>query len=146
MGQALAVADLVLGRGGANTFSELAALGKPALIVPHPGLDDQMLNATTLSRAGAIKVLPQDRLTKQSLISQLEQILDSETEQSALSKAITEFAVADADVKLAKVILEVAQDQTKTEHRSQELSLDDSSEVEKGASEASEEGEADGAA
>ncbi len=106
MGLALAAADLVIGRGGANTFSELAALGKPALIIPHPGLEDQMVNTKALARLGAIKVIQQDRLTKSALIAQVDQILGSEKEQSMLTEAIKAFAVTDADQRLADLILE----------------------------------------
>jgi UDP-N-acetylglucosamine--N-acetylmuramyl-(pentapeptide) pyrophosphoryl-undecaprenol N-acetylglucosamine transferase len=115
MAAALAAADLVIGRGGANTFSELAVLGKPAIIVPHPSLTDQTLNATTLARAGAIKVLPQDRLSKHSLISQVDQILESDKEQEALARAIAGFALPDAADKLASLILRSAPERTKTE-------------------------------
>lgn len=115
MSYALAAADLVIGRGGANTFSELAALAKPAIIVPHPSLEDQVLNATVLARAGAIKVIPQARLNPQSLTAQVDQILGSEAEQAALSKAIADYELADADQQLAKLILASARERTETE-------------------------------
>lgn len=120
MGQALAAADLVIGRGGANSFSELAALAKPALIIPHPGLDDQVLNATTLARAGAIKVVPQAKLTHRLLVQEVDHILGSEAEQTALSEAIAQFALINADRNLAQLILEVAPKRTKTEQSSEE--------------------------
>ncbi len=114
---ALAAADLVIGRGGANTFSELAVLAKPVIIIPHPGLDDQVLNATTLARAGAVKVIPQERLNASSLARQINQIMDSGEEQDSLSRAIAEFALPDADHKLANLIKENARVQTKTEQK-----------------------------
>jgi UDP-N-acetylglucosamine--N-acetylmuramyl-(pentapeptide) pyrophosphoryl-undecaprenol N-acetylglucosamine transferase len=119
LGMALAVADLVIGRGGANSFSELAALSKPAIIIPHPGLDDQTLNATTLARAGAIKVIPQDRLATSSLIGQIEQILSSDKEQGILAKAISKYAKRDAALALAEVIMAARRVRTKAEHKDQ---------------------------
>jgi UDP-N-acetylglucosamine--N-acetylmuramyl-(pentapeptide) pyrophosphoryl-undecaprenol N-acetylglucosamine transferase len=105
MGLALGAADLVVGRGGANTFAEFALLSKPALVIPHSGLSDQVLNAQVLARQGAIKVLPQERLTKHTLLSQIQQILESDKEQELLSKAIHEYAVPDAATRLAELIM-----------------------------------------
>lgn len=105
MGLALAAADVAVVRGGANTLAELAVLAKPAIVVPHPSLGDQVLNATALARQGAVKVITQSRLTPETLTSQLEQILDSEQEQRYLSQAIARLAVPDAATKLAQLIL-----------------------------------------
>lgn len=121
LGMALAAADLVIARAGANTFSELAALRKPTIIIPHPGLDDQVLNAVTLARAGAVKVIPQIRLTPEMLGSQIDQILSSEKEQTALAMAISKYANCEADRKLAEILLASARKQTKTEHSAGEL-------------------------
>lgn len=115
MGAALAAADVVVARSGANTLAELAALAKPAIVIPHPSLEDQQLNATALARAGAIKVLPQGRLSAPALIAQLEQVLSSESEQEYLSHAIAGFAVPDAPERLAKLIVEKARVRTKPE-------------------------------
>ncbi len=117
MGAALAAADLVVGRGGATTLTELALLSKPAIIIPHSGLDDQVLSATTLSRAGAIKVIPQGRLTVASLVSQIDQVLGSEEVQQELGRAIAGFALADADRRLAGLIVVAAKQRTKPEQK-----------------------------
>lgn len=108
MGLALAAADIVVARAGANTLAELALLGKPAIIVPHPSLEDQTLNASAMARVGAIKVLPQTRLNPRSLVASIKQILDSEDEQKYLREHIGHFAVPDADRKLAHLILATA--------------------------------------
>ena len=49
-----ALASLVVGRAGAGTVAELAALGKPALLIPLPGAsaDEQTRNASLLPRPG----------------------------------------------------------------------------------------------
>lgn len=51
MADAYAVADLVISRGGFGTVSELAALGKPAILIPKPGHQDE--NVNFLAEAGA---------------------------------------------------------------------------------------------
>jgi UDP-N-acetylglucosamine--N-acetylmuramyl-(pentapeptide) pyrophosphoryl-undecaprenol N-acetylglucosamine transferase len=106
MSDALAAADVVVARAGANSISELAALGKPTILIPnylHAG--HQEANAKVLSRAGAAVVLDERRLTPDGLISAVRNLFGSELEQARLSKAITTFAKPDAALDLAQLIL-----------------------------------------
>jgi UDP-N-acetylglucosamine--N-acetylmuramyl-(pentapeptide) pyrophosphoryl-undecaprenol N-acetylglucosamine transferase len=59
MADAYASADLVLARAGASTLGELAALGKPAILVPYPyaAEDHQAANAERFAAAGACVTL-----------------------------------------------------------------------------------------
>jgi UDP-N-acetylglucosamine--N-acetylmuramyl-(pentapeptide) pyrophosphoryl-undecaprenol N-acetylglucosamine transferase len=59
MADAYAAADLVLARAGASTLGELAALAKPAILVPYPhaAQDHQTANAARFAAAGAALVL-----------------------------------------------------------------------------------------
>jgi len=61
---AYAAADLVLARAGASTLGELAALGKPAILVPYPHAaeDHQAANAERFAAAGAAVTLPDREL------------------------------------------------------------------------------------
>ncbi len=65
----LALAGLVVGRAGAGTLNELAAVGRPAVLVPLPGTsaDEQTANARRMEAAGAAIVLLQDKLTPERL-------------------------------------------------------------------------------
>jgi UDP-N-acetylglucosamine--N-acetylmuramyl-(pentapeptide) pyrophosphoryl-undecaprenol N-acetylglucosamine transferase len=69
--KALANADLFIGRSGASTVAEIAALGVPAIFVPYPHHADQqqLHNARVLERAGAAKILEQSSLNAQTLSS-----------------------------------------------------------------------------
>ena len=63
MEQAYAAADLMLGRCGAGTVMETAAVGLPAVFVPYPhGNGEQARNAALVVEAGGGLLLPDDRL------------------------------------------------------------------------------------
>ena len=74
---ALACADLVLSRAGANALCEFAALTKPMLLIPLPlssSRGDQILNAKSYGGRGLANVLPQEDLTADTLVQALEQL------------------------------------------------------------------------
>lgn len=79
MGGAYAVADLVLGRGGANTCAELLATRTPAVIVPYPHHVDrqQFKNAAALVEAGVGVVVEEGDLSPECVESEvLARLLD----------------------------------------------------------------------
>jgi UDP-N-acetylglucosamine--N-acetylmuramyl-(pentapeptide) pyrophosphoryl-undecaprenol N-acetylglucosamine transferase len=69
----MAAAHMVIGRGGASTVCELAAIGRPALIVPLAiAMDDhQSANARALEDVGAAIVMPESSFTPESLAARL---------------------------------------------------------------------------
>ena len=72
--QAFADADLVIGRAGASTVTELAAVGAAAVFVPFPAAvdDHQTVNARFLVEAGGGWLLPQAGLTPDALAELLQ--------------------------------------------------------------------------
>ncbi len=74
--QAFAHADLVIGRAGASTVTELAAVGVASLLVPFPhAVDDhQTTNARFLSDAGAAWLVPQAQLQAGDLAERLQHL------------------------------------------------------------------------
>ena len=69
MAARIAAAHLVISRSGASTVSEIAVIGRPALLVPYPhALDhDQAANAAALAAAGGAEVHPQSTLSPERL-------------------------------------------------------------------------------
>ncbi|MFM2238906.1 MAG: undecaprenyldiphospho-muramoylpentapeptide beta-N-acetylglucosaminyltransferase, partial [Pseudomonadota bacterium] len=78
--QAFAQADLVIGRSGASTVTELAAVGVAALLVPFPhAVDDhQTTNARFLSDAGGAWLVPQAQLQASDLAERLQRVTREE--------------------------------------------------------------------
>jgi UDP-N-acetylglucosamine--N-acetylmuramyl-(pentapeptide) pyrophosphoryl-undecaprenol N-acetylglucosamine transferase len=76
MPAAFAQADLVISRAGAGTVSELAAAGKPSILVPLPTASDQhqLRNAEAFERAGASRLLLDSETTGARLVGEIAKI------------------------------------------------------------------------
>jgi len=65
---AYAAADLVVGRSGAGTVTELGLLGIPAVLIPYPGAKDhQKYNARVLERSGTASIIEEKSLRRDIL-------------------------------------------------------------------------------
>lgn len=110
IGWVLNRADLVISRSGANIVTELAALGKPAILIPLPwaGQNEQFENARLLEKAGTAIIFPQKDLEGGNFYPTIELFinnLDNYRANSQLAKKIIDFDAAD---KLVDVIEKVA--------------------------------------
>jgi UDP-N-acetylglucosamine--N-acetylmuramyl-(pentapeptide) pyrophosphoryl-undecaprenol N-acetylglucosamine transferase len=78
MAKAYREADVVVSRAGASTVSELAALGKPSVLVPYPYAANrhQETNAGILVRAGGAEMVLQKDLTGSQLAGLLAAYMD----------------------------------------------------------------------
>lgn len=108
--QAFADADLVIGRAGASTVTEIAAVGAAALFVPFPhAVDDhQTTNARFLVDAGGAWLLPQPEFTPAALAQRLQslqrdQLMEMATKAQNMKKTDAVAAVVSACEQLAKV-------------------------------------------
>ncbi len=77
MRSAYAASQLVVCRAGATSVAELAACGRPALLIPLPtaAADHQSSNAMALVAAGAARLLPQRQLSGEELARQIGALL-----------------------------------------------------------------------
>ena len=77
MPAAFADADLVICRSGAGAVSELAAAGKPSILVPFPFAadDHQTRNAEAMERGGASRLVRDADLTGEKLFETVSRII-----------------------------------------------------------------------
>ena len=106
----MAAAQLVVGRAGASTVSELAVIGRPSILVPFPhALDqDQAANAAMLEAAGAATVIAQSEFTPERLVGLLRGALANPQARQTAAEAAKAAGVADAADRLADLVLGIA--------------------------------------
>jgi UDP-N-acetylglucosamine--N-acetylmuramyl-(pentapeptide) pyrophosphoryl-undecaprenol N-acetylglucosamine transferase len=107
----MAAAHLVISRSGASTVSELAVIGRPAILVPFPFATDdhQTANAAVLADAGGAWLLQQRDLSEQKLANLLGAILADPAELQRRAGAAHALGKPDATTRLADVIDHIAQ-------------------------------------
>jgi UDP-N-acetylglucosamine--N-acetylmuramyl-(pentapeptide) pyrophosphoryl-undecaprenol N-acetylglucosamine transferase len=106
---------LVVGRAGAGTVNEIAALGKPAILIPLPGAasDEQTANARRLEAAGGAIVLPQTDLTPARLVAEVQGLLADPDRRARMAQAGPTLARPDAADRLVDLILRLAEGKTR---------------------------------
>jgi UDP-N-acetylglucosamine--N-acetylmuramyl-(pentapeptide) pyrophosphoryl-undecaprenol N-acetylglucosamine transferase len=102
-----AVADLVITRAGANSLSEIAANGKPSIVIPieSSANNHQRMNAYALAKIGACLVLEETNLGEHVLLGKIDEILETEELRKKLATNIKTFYHPDAAEKIAEGIL-----------------------------------------
>jgi UDP-N-acetylglucosamine--N-acetylmuramyl-(pentapeptide) pyrophosphoryl-undecaprenol N-acetylglucosamine transferase len=109
MDLAYAAADLVVCRAGANTVTETAATGLPAVFVPLPiGNGEQDLNARSLVQAGAGLLVQDAALTPEWVAATVPGLATDRDRLDVMSDAAAGLIPRDADEQLARMVLDVA--------------------------------------
>jgi len=105
-----ALAALVVGRSGAGTVAELAALGKPSLLIPLPGTggDEATKNARTLADAGAAVLRPQAAVTGDTLAADILALIHDPAKLAQMHEAARALAPVDAASALADALFALA--------------------------------------
>jgi UDP-N-acetylglucosamine--N-acetylmuramyl-(pentapeptide) pyrophosphoryl-undecaprenol N-acetylglucosamine transferase len=106
----IAAAHLVVGRSGASTVAELAAIGRPGILVPLPhALDqDQAANAAVLEKAGGAVRIDQSAFTPKWLAAEIAMFASEPRRLAAMAEAARLTGVIDAADKLADLVMRVA--------------------------------------
>jgi UDP-N-acetylglucosamine--N-acetylmuramyl-(pentapeptide) pyrophosphoryl-undecaprenol N-acetylglucosamine transferase len=108
-GEALLASDLCVARSGSSIF-EIAAHGRPAILVPYPHAtgDHQTANARWMERAGAAVVVPDAQLTPARLLTEIEALLADRARLEAMGRASAGLGRPDAAQRIAEEVLAAA--------------------------------------
>ena len=115
MGAAYKAADLVISRAGASSISEFCLIGKPVILVPSPNVAEnhQYHNAMVLAEHGAAVVIEEKDLTGERLCQTIEELLSDPARLTELGKKAASLARLDANERISREILELAQEPAK---------------------------------
>lgn len=102
----MAAADLVLCRSGASTVSELAAIAKPAVLVPSPNVtaDHQTKNARILSQAGGAVLLSEKDCSGEKLYETALELLKDGEKRAEMSRKLSQLSIPDANEKIFETL------------------------------------------
>jgi UDP-N-acetylglucosamine--N-acetylmuramyl-(pentapeptide) pyrophosphoryl-undecaprenol N-acetylglucosamine transferase len=106
MPRAFAEADLVISRSGMGAVSELAAAGKPSILVPFPTASDQhqLRNAEAMERLGAAKLVADSEMTGARLVEEVTRIASDTDLLERMGRAARAFAKPGAARRAAEVL------------------------------------------
>jgi UDP-N-acetylglucosamine--N-acetylmuramyl-(pentapeptide) pyrophosphoryl-undecaprenol N-acetylglucosamine transferase len=106
----LASNHLVISRSGAGTVAELAAIGRPSILVPLPGAidQDQFANAGVLSQVDGALRIAQTELTPDRLASEISALAAEPQRLAAMAAAARSVGRLDAADRLADLVVKVA--------------------------------------
>ncbi|ATU91031.1 undecaprenyldiphospho-muramoylpentapeptide beta-N-acetylglucosaminyltransferase [Phyllobacterium zundukense] len=119
MPRRIAEAHFVLSRSGASTVSEIAAIGRPAILVPFPhALDhDQAANAAALAAAGGADVIKQSELSPERIAAILTSAMNEPSRLAFVAEKARSTGKPDAARLLADLAEAIASGQTMTEFK-----------------------------
>ncbi len=112
----LARAHLLVCRSGASTVAELAATGRPAIMIPYPhAIDDhQRENAGRLCDAGGGWLMVQDSITTESLSALVRSLLEEPAKLEQAAKCAASTGAPAAAETLADLVVELIGDGSMT--------------------------------
>lgn len=109
MADALAAADLVVGRAGSSTLAEVTALGRPMVVVPYPhAAGHQRANARALAEAGAAELVEDAAFDGTALLRAADLLTDRHrlAGMAAASRALGRPGAAAANAELLLALAE----------------------------------------
>lgn len=107
MRSALALADLLISRAGATAIYEIAAGGKPSILIPlqNAAQDHQRENAYQYAKSGAAVVIEEDNFTPSVLTHEIATLMADRERRAKMGEAARAFARPDAASVIAQELL-----------------------------------------
>lgn len=106
----IAGAHLVISRAGASSIADIAAIGRPAILIPyiHAAAGHQSANAHALAGPGGAVVIEEPDLTPETLCEAIRAILGDPARAAAMAQAARDEGRPDAAKRLAALVEELA--------------------------------------
>ncbi len=106
MPAAFAQASLIVSRAGMGAVSEIAASGRPAILVPLPTASDQhqLRNAEAFQKAGAALLVPDQELSGARLVAEVIRLVDNPARLREMGRAARAFARPGAAQRAAAIL------------------------------------------
>ncbi len=106
----LASSHLVISRSGAGTVAELAAIGRPSILVPLPGAidQDQFANAGVLAQVDGALRIAQAEFTPARLAAEISSFAAEPARLTAMAAAARRVGRLDAAERLADLVVKIA--------------------------------------
>ncbi len=106
MARCLSAADLVIGRAGASSLSEIEALGKASILIPSPNVTEnhQYHNAMALAEKSAAVLIEEKDLTGERLIREVDALLSDRARLKSIGDNAKKLAITNAQEKIADIV------------------------------------------
>ena len=104
---ALRICDIIISRAGSGSIFEIAASGKPSILIPLPSSagNHQSKNAYQYAKTGASIVIEQDNLTPNLFLGEINYLLSDRQKFEKMRESALKFAKIEAAENIAKEIL-----------------------------------------
>ncbi len=104
----MSAADIIIGRSGASTLSELQATGSASILIPSPNVTEnhQYHNAMALVNNGAAEIIEEKDLTGEKLTNMILELINNPEKLSAMRKNSKDMAILDSTDRIIEIIEE----------------------------------------
>lgn len=113
MDECLAAADIVIGRAGASSLSEIQAVGKAAVLIPSPFVAEnhQYHNAMALVNRDAAVIIEQKDLTAEKLTQTVDNLVADKDKLRTIGENAKKMAILNANEKICNILIDIAKKQ-----------------------------------
>lgn len=109
MGDAYAIADLVISRAGANTLAEIALLGKASILIPFPFArkNHQLENAKVFQENNATILLEEKNLSSEKLTKEILELIKNQEKIKFFGENAKKLSCSEANKVIAEELIKI---------------------------------------
>ena len=111
----MAAADIVISRAGSSSCNEIAAAGKPCILIPSPNVtaNHQEKNARALEAQGAAAVILENECTAEKVMAKIKQLLENPQDYKKMREALLSISIPDSAERICGIMEELTSKKTK---------------------------------